>query len=63
MTNYEILFKKYMKDTEFKKAYYEVRAERYFSELLEDLKEKINQDAPKNILLKTIEKIQKQVAI
>lgn len=61
MTNYEKLFQEQMKDPEFAKAYYESRLERIFNDLLENLKEKINSDEPKEILLKTIDNMQHQL--
>jgi hypothetical protein len=61
MTNYEKLFQEQMKDPEFAKAYYESRLERIFNDLLENLKEKINRDEPKEILLKTIDNMQHQI--
>jgi hypothetical protein len=61
MTNYEKLFQEQMKDPEFAKAYYESRLERIFNDLLENLKEKINSDEPKEILLKTIDNMQHQM--
>jgi hypothetical protein len=61
MTNYEKLFKEQMQDPEFAKAYYESRLERIFIELLENLKEKIANNEPKETLLKTIDNIQHQL--
>jgi hypothetical protein len=61
MTNYEKLFQEQIKDPEFAKAYYESRLERIFNDLLENLKEKINSDEPKEILLKTIDNMQHQM--
>jgi hypothetical protein len=61
MTNYEKLFQEQIKDPEFAKAYYESRLERIFNDLLENLKEKINSDEPKEILLKTIDNMQHQL--
>ncbi len=61
MTNYEKLFQEQMKDPEFAKAYYESRLERIFNDLLENLKEKIASDEPKEILLKTIDNMQHQL--
>ena len=61
MTNYEKLFQEQMKDPEFAKAYYESRLERIFNELLENLKEKIANNEPKEVLLKTIDNMQHQL--
>ena len=61
MTNYEKLFQEQMQDPEFAKAYYESRLERIFIELLENLKEKIANNEPKETLLKTIDNIQHQL--
>jgi hypothetical protein len=61
MTNYEKLFQEQMQDPEFAKAYYESRLERIFNELLENLKEKIANNEPKEVLLKTIDNVQHQL--
>lgn len=61
MTNYEKLFQEQMQDPEFEKAYHESRIERVFSELLENLKEKISNNEPKEVLLKTIDNMQHQL--
>lgn len=61
MTNYEKLFQEQMKDPEFAKAYYEARLERMLNELFENLKEKISNNEPKEILLKTINSMQRQL--
>jgi len=61
MTNYEKLFQEQMKDPEFAKAYHESRIERVFSELLENLKEKISNNEPTEVLLKTIDNMQHQL--
>lgn len=61
MTNYEKLFQEQMQDPEFAKAYYESRLERIFIELLENLKEKIANNEPKETLLKAIDNIQHQL--
>jgi len=60
MTNYEQLFQEQMKDPEFSKAYYEAKLDRIIKELLENLKEKISNNEPKEALLKTIDSLQKQ---
>ena len=60
MTNYEKLFQEQMKDPQFSKAYYEAKLDRIIKELLESLKEKISNNEPKEILLKTIDSLQKQ---
>ena len=49
-----------MKDPQFAKAYYDARLDRILRELLENLKEKISKDEPKEVLLKTIDSIQQQ---
>ncbi len=61
MTNYEQLFQEQMKDPEFAKVYHESRIERVFSELLENLKEKISNNEPKEVLLKTIDNMRHQL--
>jgi hypothetical protein len=61
MTNYEKLFQEQMQDPEFAKAYYESRLERIFNDLLENLKEKIASDEPKEVLLKTIDNMRHQL--
>jgi polyhydroxyalkanoate synthesis regulator phasin len=63
MTNYEILFQEQMNNPEFAKAYYEARIERQIDEILQDLKEKISRDEPKELLIKTIERFQKQLQV
>jgi len=63
MTNYEILFQEQMSNPEFAKAYYEARIERQIDEILQDLKEKISRDEPKELLIRTIEKFQKQLQV
>ena len=60
MTNYEKLFQEQMQDPQFAKAYYEARLDRILKELLENLKEKISRNEPKEVLLKTIDSIQQQ---
>ncbi len=47
MTNYEKLFQEQMKDPEFAKAYRETRLERMLNEFLENLKDKISKNEPK----------------
>ena len=59
MTNYEKLFQEQMKDPQFARAYYDAKLDRYIKELLENLKEKISNNEPKEILLKTINSIEK----
>lgn len=63
MTNYEKLFQEQMKNPEFAKAYYEARLERKLSEMLEDLKEKISKDEPKEVLIETINSFEKQINV
>ena len=60
MTNYEKLFHEQMKDPQFAKAYYDARLDRILRELLENLKEKISKNEPKEVLLKTIDSIEQQ---
>jgi hypothetical protein len=60
MTNYEKLFQEQMQDPQFAKAYYDARLDRILKELFENLKEKITNNEPKEVLLKTIDSIQKQ---
>ena len=62
MTNYEKLFQEQMQDPEFARAYYESRLERVFTDLLENLKEKIARDEPKEVLLETIDNMRLQLA-
>lgn len=61
MTTYEKLFQVQMKNPQFAKAYYEVRLDRMLNELLESLKEKISSNEPKQVLLETIDSMQKQL--
>jgi len=61
MTNYEKLFREQMKNPEFAKAYHEAKLERKSDERLEELKEKIASNAPKKVLLETINSIQHQI--
>ncbi len=61
MTNYEKLFQDQMTDPQFANAYYyKARIERMLNNLLEDLKEKITRDEPKEVLLNSIDQMQKQ---
>ncbi len=60
MTNYEKLFQEQMQDPQFAKAYYDARLDRILKELLENLKEKISKNEPKEVLLKTIDSIEQQ---
>ena len=61
MTNYEKLFQEQMKDPEFAKAYRETRLERMLNEFLENLKDKISKNEPKEDLLNTINSMQRQL--
>jgi len=61
MTNYEKLFREQMKNPEFAKAYHEAKLERKLDEMLNDLKEKISKNEPKEVLLRSIDSIQQQV--
>ena len=61
MTNYEKLFQEQMQDPQFAKAYYDARLDRILRELLENLKEKISKNEPKEVLLKTIDSIEQQL--
>jgi len=61
MTNYEILFQEQMRNPAFAKAYRETRLERAMSEFLENLKEKIAKDEPKENLLNTINLMQRHL--
>jgi hypothetical protein len=61
MTNYEKLFQEQMKDPEFKKAYHEAQWERTLSEFLENLRDKISREEPKEELLDSIDSMQKQL--
>lgn len=61
MTNYEKLFQEQMRDLEFAKAYRETRLERMLNDFLENLKEKITKDEPKENLINTINLMQRQL--
>lgn len=61
MTNFENLFQEHMQDPEFAKAYREARLERMLNEFLENLKDKISTNQPKEDLLNTISSMQKQL--
>ena len=61
MTNYENLLREQMQNPEFAKAYHEAKLERKLDEMLDDLKEKIDKNASKKILLETINSIQHQI--
>lgn len=61
MTNYEKLLQDQMKDPQFAKAYLDARLERLLIEFLENLKEKISQNEPKEALLSTIDSMQEQI--
>ncbi len=61
MDNYERLFREQMQDPEFAKAYREARLERLLNEFLDNLKDKISNDEPKEALLKTISSMQEQL--
>lgn len=61
MTNYEKLFQEQIAHPEFAKAYREARLERVLSEFLEMLKEQIDKDEPKEVLLKTIHSMQRRI--
>jgi len=61
MTNFERLFQEQMKDPQFAKAYREAHVERMLNEFLEDLKEKISKDECKEVLLNTINSMQRQI--
>ena len=61
MANYEKLFREQMKNPEFAKAYHEAKLERKLDEMLNDLKEKISKNEPKEVLLRSIDSIQQQV--
>jgi hypothetical protein len=61
MTNYEKLFQEQMQNPEFAKAYYDARLERIFNDMLENLKEKISHNEPKEQLLQIINSFQQQI--
>jgi len=61
MTNYEKLFQDQMKDPQFAKVYLDARLERLVMEFLENLKEKISQNEPKEALLSTIDSMQERI--
>lgn len=62
MTNYEKLFQEEMRNPEFAKAYHEARLERIFDEFLEMLKEQIDKNESKEVLLKTISSMQRRIS-
>jgi regulator of sirC expression with transglutaminase-like and TPR domain len=61
MTNYEKLFQDQMKDPQFANAYLDARLERLVMEFLENLKERISQNEPKETLLRTINSMQDRI--
>ncbi|MEZ4529227.1 MAG: hypothetical protein R2941_25235 [Desulfobacterales bacterium] len=61
MTNYERLFQEQMKEPEFAKFCFEAKTERMLCELLDNLKQKISDNEPKEILLKAVESIQGRI--
>jgi len=61
MTNYEKLFQEQMKNPEFAKCYAEARMERILNEMLDNLKQKISDNEPKEVLLESIESVQNQI--
>lgn len=61
MTNYEKLFQDQMKDPQFAKAYQEARLERMLTDFLDNLKERISQNERKDVLLKAINSMQRQL--
>ena len=63
MTNYEKLLQDQMQDPQFAKAYHRARLERLLIEFLENLKEKISQNEPKESLLRTIDSMQEQISV
>ncbi len=61
MTNYDKLFQEQMHNPEFAEFYAEARLERRIDEMLEILKQKISDNEPKEVLLKTVASIQQQI--
>jgi len=61
MTNYDQFFQEQMRNPQFEKAYYNARLERIFVELLENLKDKIIRNEPKEELIETIELMQSHI--
>ena len=61
MTNYEKLFQAQMQDPQFVKVYYHARVERIVDEMLENLKDKITRNEPKENLIRTINSFQQQM--
>jgi hypothetical protein len=61
MTNYDKLFQAQMKEPQFAKAYQEARLERMLSDFLDNLKEQISRNERKDVLLKTINSMQRQL--
>ena len=60
---YVKLFQQQMTDPEFAKAYYDAKLERILNEVLDDLKEKISRNEPKEVLLETIDSMQMLIRI
>ena len=61
MTNYEKLFQDQMQDPQFVKAYYHARVERIVDEMLENLKDKITRNEPKENLIRAINSFQQKM--
>jgi hypothetical protein len=61
MKNYERLFQEQMKDPQFAKAYYEARLDRILTEMLNNLKDKISKNEPKESLIQMIDSIQQRI--
>jgi hypothetical protein len=61
MTNYEKLFQDQMQDPQFVKVYYHARVERIVDEMLENLKDKITRNEPKENLIQTINSFQQKM--
>ena len=61
MTNYEKLCQDQMQDPQFVKAYYHARVERIVDEMLENLKDKITRNEPKENLIRAIDLFQQQI--
>ncbi len=63
MTNYEQLFREQMKDPRFAKAYYEANLERIITEMLDTLKDKIQQNEPKENLIHFIDSVKQHISV
>ncbi|MCH8127183.1 hypothetical protein IIC38_14700 [candidate division KSB1 bacterium] len=63
MTNFDKLFNEQKKDPEFVKAYHEAGIERLLNDFLDNLKERISKGEPKEVLLISINSMQRQIGL